>query len=93
MNNRLTKRRKMAERFGTMSDEEYNLAFANYDNLNRHEQILVVRRTILEIQAFLDARNGLHDIAEIRRYVQLLPAMQQRQAEMNARTMILRAAM
>lgn len=83
----------MADRFGTMSNEEYNLAFANYDNLNRHEQILLVRRTILQVQAFLDARNDLHDIAEIRRYVQLLPTMQHRQAAMNARTMILRAAM
>tara|TARA_R110001599_G_scaffold287743_1_gene490341 strand:+ start:3679 stop:3924 length:246 start_codon:yes stop_codon:yes gene_type:complete len=70
----------MTDRFGTMTDEEYNLAFSNYDNLNSHEQIILLRRTLTEIQDFLDARNGLRDIAEIRRYVQLLPSIQTRQA-------------
>ena len=63
----------MTDRFGTMTDEEYNLAFSNYDNLNSHEQIILLRRTLTEIQDFLDARNGLRDIAEIRRYVQYKP--------------------
>ena len=75
----------MTDRFGTMTDEEYNLAFSNYDNLNSHEQILLLRRILTEIQDFLDTRNGLHDIAEIRRYVQLLPSIHSRQAVVNAR--------
>ncbi len=79
------------ERFGTMTDEEYDAAFANYDNLTHHEKIGLVRRVALELQTFMDAKDNLADIATIRRFVQLLPSIQQRQVRMNVLAQQLKA--
>lgn len=66
-----------------MTDEEYNAAFANYDNLNPHEKVTLIRRVVNEINAFMLAKDRLSNTAAIRNFVRLLPSMQQRQRQMD----------
>jgi hypothetical protein len=71
------------ERFGTMTAEEYNVAFSDYPNLTHPQKVILIRRVVLEISDFMQARKGLEDMASIRRYVQLLPSIQQRHVQMD----------
>lgn len=73
-----------------MTDEEYEAAFANYEHLNYHEKVLLVRTVLHEIVGFFGARETLTSIATIRDYVALLPSIQQRQCEMETRMANLR---
>lgn len=87
----MTKEEKktLMDRFGLMTDDEYRLAFVNYINLTRHEQIGVVRLVALNNQTYLAAREGLQDISDIHRFVKLLPIVQDRQAHLTALTKML----